>query len=124
MQHCLTTQTNFLIQLLFLSTFDFGQVSNERFVDNLTTAFVLFLNIQSIRSHHDQLAAFVESFENQTVALCLCETWLSDTDCLSVFKLTNYMPIISRTRNSQRGGGCAIFVRDSLKHKILNYSKL
>ena len=104
-----------------MSTIDFGKVSKERFVDNLETGFVLFLNIQSIRSHHDQLAAFLASFENQPIALCLCETWLSDTDCLSLYKLPNYRPIISRTRKSQRGGGCAIFVHDSLEYKIVKY---
>ena len=121
MQRCWTTRTNFIILLIFMSTFDFGKVSKEMFVENLENGFFLLLNIQSIRSHHDQLAAFVASFESQPIALCLCETWLSDTDCLSLYKLPIYRPIIARTRESQRVGGCAIFVHDSLKYKIVNY---
>ena len=35
----------------------------------------LFLNIRSLRYHHDQLCCLLEIFKSKPIAIGLCETW-------------------------------------------------
>ena len=44
----------------------------------LKDAFLLFLNIRSLRRHHDQLNALIEGFSTKPLVIALSETWLTD----------------------------------------------
>ena len=47
---------------------------------------VFFLNVQSLRSHHDQLKLLIESFQTKPALVALCETWLSDNDPIDIYE--------------------------------------
>ena len=51
---------------------------------------ILFLNIQSLRNHHDQLKVLIASLKWQPCVVALCETWLSDNDPLELYNLDGY----------------------------------
>ena len=41
---------------------------------------ILFLNIRSLRYHHDQLCCLLENFKSKPIAIGLCKTWLTSID--------------------------------------------
>ena len=49
------------------------------------TESVFFLNIRSLRLHHDQLFVLVDSLKKKYLLIALCETWLTENDCLEMF---------------------------------------
>ena len=71
---------------------------------------LFILNVQSLRSHHDQLRVFVQNLQQIPVLVALCETWLSDNDPTDVYQINQFESLITQNRN-QRGGGVGCFVR-------------
>ena len=78
---------------------------------------IIFLNIRSLRCNHDQLEVFTNSLKTRPIAIALCETWLSEKDPLSIYKLNGFQPLIVKNRQS-RGGGLAIYVRQDFNYEI------
>ena len=72
----------------------------------------LFLNIRSLRNHHDQLCCLIEKFKTKPIAIGLCETWLTDNDPIDSYKIDGYLPLITENRETKKGGGLAFFIRD------------
>ena len=66
-------------------------------------AFLLFLNIRSLRCHHDQLNAFIEGFSTKPLVIALCETWLTDNDPTSLYKIIGFSNIVTHNRSGQKG---------------------
>ena len=58
---------------------------------------ILFLNIQSLRNHHDELKVLVASLKWQPYVVALCKTWLSDSDPLELYNLDGYQKDILLT---------------------------
>ena len=83
---------------------------------------IFFLNIQSLRNHHDQLKVLVASLEWQPYVVALCKTWLSDNDPLELNNLDGYQKGIFVNRQKSRGGGLAFFMEDQIdfSHEILS----
>ena len=66
---------------------------------------ILFLNIRSLRNHHDQLCCLIEKFKTKPIAIGLGETWLTDYDPIDSFKIDGYLPLITENRETKKGGG-------------------
>ena len=74
---------------------------------------LFFLNVQSIRSHHDQLEVLVSEIGQPTI-LVLCETWLTINNPIGLFNLKSYQQILTCNRGTQKGGGLAFYVREGV----------
>ena len=81
-------------------------------------AFLLFLNIRSLRCHHDQLSAFIEGFSTKPLVTALCETWLTDNDPTSLYKINGFSNIVTHNRSGRNGGGCAFFVNENVDFTV------
>ena len=98
-------------------------------------AFLLFLNIRSLRCHHDQLSAFIEGFSTKPLVTALCETWLTDNDPTSLYKINGFSNIVttifyyyttilykingfSNIVKPKNGGGCAFFVNENIDFTV------
>ena len=84
----------------------------------LESFFKYFLNIRSLRSHHDQLVIDINQLQQKPLIIALCETWLCDNDYLNLYHLDGYHPLISTHRKYQRGGGWAFYVHDDVKFQL------
>ena len=49
------------------------------------TKLMFFLNVQSIRTDHDQLSVLIESFDNKPALIGLNETWITDNDSIGMY---------------------------------------
>ena len=92
----------------------------ERHMGDLKDSFLYFLNIRSLRCHHDQLVIDINQLEQKPLIIALCETWLCDNDYLNLYHLDGYHPLISKHRKYQRGGECAFYVRDDVNFQLNN----
>ena len=77
---------------------------------------LFFLNVQSLRSHHDQLRVLVASLNRQPLVIAICETWLSDNDPLNLYHLDGYQKGIFVNRQNSRGGGLALFIKNKINY--------
>ena len=73
---------------------------------------ILFLNIRSLRNHHDQLCCLIEKFKTKPIAIGLCETWLTDNDPIDSYIIDGYLTLITENRETKKGGGLAFFIRE------------
>ena len=89
--------------------------------DLTTTQTAFFLNVQSIRAHHDQFSVLIESFDNKPALIGLNETWLSVNDPIGIYNLERYDKIVCANRVNARGGGAAAFIKSGLNY---SYFKL
>ena len=76
---------------------------------------LLFINVQPLRSNHDQLCCQLETLDTKPDVITVCETWLTDNDPIDVYFITGYQPMIVKNRNDKRGGGVGFFVRHDRK---------
>ena len=81
-----------------------------------------FMNIRSLRTHHDQLKYELNKLEYKPIAVCLCETWLTDNDPLGLYQIEGYQPVEVKNRPNKRGGGLAVFVRNDMNYSMMNLS--
>ena len=82
---------------------------------------IISLNVQSLNAKFSQLHAYIELYRNSHVdisALCLQETWLSDTSDTSLLQLDGYN-LISRGKACSGHGGVAIYLRNEFTYDIL-----
>ena len=75
---------------------------------------LFILNVQSLRSHHDQLKVLVASLNRQPLVIALSETWLSNNDPLNLYHLVGYQKGVSVNRQKSRGGGLAFFIKNKI----------
>ena len=76
---------------------------------------LLFINVQSLRSHHDQLYCQLETLKTKPAVIAVCKTWLTDNDPIDMYFITGYQPLIVKNRNDEKGGGVGFFVRADCK---------
>ena len=82
---------------------------------------ILSLNIQSLNSKFDQLKILISVLEEcgcKIGAICIQETWLSDTDDTSIFQLDGYA-LISQHNISSNHGGVAIYLSKAYDYNTL-----
>ena len=73
---------------------------------------VVFLNINSLYKHLDELKLF--SDEHSPHVICLNETKLNQDICDELLQIDGFQKIIRKDR-SRHGGGVAIYVKDGIK---------
>ena len=88
--------------------------------DLKTTQTAFFLNVQSIRAHHDQLSVLSESFDNKPALLGLTETWLLNNDPIGIYNLEGYDDIFCANRVNARMGALQLSLKLALTIGILN----
>ena len=82
---------------------------------------LLSLNIQSLNAKFDQLKILIYGLNEcgcNVDAICIQETWLSDTHDNAVFSLDGYN-FISQPKSSSKHGGVAIYLSNIYNHNIL-----
>ena len=110
------------LQFFAVNLFCFSRKNLLRDMTDLTTTQrAFFLNVQSIRAHHDQLSVLIELFDNKPALIGLTETWLSDNDSIGIYNLEGYDNIVCANRVNARGGGVAAFITTGLNY---SYFKL
>lgn len=82
--------------------------------------FLFFLNIRSLRCHHDQLEVFIKTLNPKPKIIALCETWLTDNDPIEVYAIENYQKIEIKNRQNKRGGGVALYILDDYDYEIID----
>ena len=63
----------------------------------------------------------LNELEYKPIAICLCETWLTDNDPLGLYQIEGYQPVEVKNRPDKRGGGMAVFVRNDMKYSLMNF---
>ena len=83
---------------------------------------LFFLNVQSLRSHHDQMKVLFASLNRQPLVIALCETCLSDNDPLDLYYLDGYQKGVFVNRKNSTGRGLALFIKNknNFSHEILS----
>ena len=79
----------------------------------LANSLLFFLNIRSLRCHHEHLQNLLLDTGEKPAIIALAETWLTERDPLAIYKLEGYAPIITKNRKT-RGGGCAFYVKENI----------
>ena len=101
--------------------------SNEELLDYrekggiLEKDYLFFLNIQSLRCHHDLLKVELDRLKNAPALIALCETWLTDNDLIGLYSIDGYQTIIPKNRVGKKGGGIACFVKNDLTASSKNF---
>ena len=70
---------------------------------------VIHINCGSIRAHLDQVKELLMNLESKVEAICMSETWLTDTNC-DLFSIPSYSSYCSNRQN-KRGRGSAMYVK-------------
>ena len=90
---------------------------------NMKNFFTLIsLNCESLNAKFDQIKIFLHNLNLHGClpsALCLQETWLSDSSDLSLLQLDNYT-IISQGKYCSARRGLAIYIKDCYNYRLLN----
>ena len=82
--------------------------------DKLT---VFSVNIQSLPAKFFELSEIINEFVSGPDVICLQETWQIVDN--SLFPLSNYHTLETNLRNSARGGGVGIYIKNHLAYNIL-----
>ena len=94
----------------------YNEVSMEEDeLEKVKDASLPFLNIRSLRCHYDQLNEFTEGFSNKPLVIALFETWLTDSDPTTLYKINGFSNIVTHNRSGQKSGGCAFFVNENVE---------
>ena len=87
---------------------------------------VLHIVIRSIKRHFENLKALLEECELVFNIICVSETWCSNTELQNNSNLSlaglDAVPY-ERSKNSRRGGGVLIFIKNNLSYFPWKYRK-
>ena len=86
---------------------------------------VLSVNIQSLNSKFDGLMAILSCLEKYDLhfsAVCLQETWLTDSHDVSIFSMPGYR-LINAGKSCSECGGLLIYVHDWFSYSIQNITR-
>lgn len=79
-------------------------------------------NIQSLNAKFNEFKVYFEGCLKSVFSIiCLQETWLAEDSDLSLLQLNGYN-LISKGRASSRHGGVAIYLKETVKYKVLPIS--
>ena len=93
--------------------------SSQNLLKNLFS--VLHINIRSMKKNFEKLCEYLSHVKGNFSIVALTELWCSDdnADKNSLWQLPNYTTIHQIRNSSQKGGGIALYVHNSLNYKIL-----
>ena len=74
--------------------------------------YLFFLNIQSLRCHHDLLKVELDRLKNAPALIAICATWLTDNDPIGIYSIDGYQTFITKDRVDKKTGGFACSVKD------------
>jgi hypothetical protein len=77
---------------------------------------LLFANIRSIRNKMDEIELMISKHSPSVIVLN--ETWLQENEC-EFYKIKGYVGVFNCRSAETRGGGTAIYIRDTVKHKLI-----
>ena len=97
---------------------DFNNFLKENFnkkeqVSNFTC---YHFNCRSLPQNFDTLNSFLSSLTLQSSIIGLTETWLNKNCSLDLYNINNYT-FISNARNTRRGGGVGMYVRNGISYE-------
>lgn len=78
---------------------------------------ILYMNIRSLRQKLNELELLIGSYPNITHIIILTETWLYDNE-IKYYNIPHYNHI-ANTRPVKRGGGCSIYIHESIKYNTI-----
>ena len=81
--------------------------------------FLFHFNCGSLVSKFDDLENYISSLTYQFDVIALCETWLKADTNLALYQLNDYY-MYRLDRVCRKGGGVAIYVKNTLKHRLFN----
>ena len=84
-------------------------------METFKTSDIFYMNIRSLRCHHDQLITTFDDFEVKPVLICLCETWLTENDPIDLYWLDDYSEIETSNRLNKLGG-LAFYAREDVNY--------
>jgi len=93
---------------------------NYKITYNPNSLSFMSLNIQSLHSKFNEFSDLIALLEKDKCApdvICLQELWQFPE--FAKFSLLNYHPLCYKLRNKTQGGGVGIYVRSTIKFKIL-----
>ena len=76
------------------------------------------INIRGIYSKREEIQNYLTQVDNPPHIFCLQETFLKDN---KEVHFLNYS-LVNRNRRNKLGGGCAIYIHDTVNYKLLNIS--
>ena len=85
---------------------------------------IVSLNSQSLNAKYEEIKCLITSYNEDNCiisALCIQETWLQKESDLSLLQLDGYN-LISKGKSCSAHGGVAIYLHESYKFNILEYS--
>ena len=90
---------------------------NEFFdLGNATAINLMHINCRSLRRNFDSVKLLLQSISSPLTAVCVTETWLSDSLC-DIYFLPGYF-FISKHRTGKIGGGVGMYLSDNLEYVI------
>ena len=102
----------------YYSSDDFNSLlkTNYNETEQVSAFTCLHFNCRSLPHNFDALTLFLSSLTLKSSVIGLTETWLNENSSLDMFKMTDYA-FISNSRESKRGGGVGMYIRNSVKYK-------
>ena len=84
--------------------------------------YLMGINVQSLKAHHDQLIAELESYKNKPTIIAITETWLSKNANLKVIGIPEYQPVLSKPRKTKKPrGGVAFYISESVEFEPIEF---
>ena len=85
--------------------------------------FLMCINIQSLRCHHDELKLELDNYDKKPTIIALTETWLTENDALeNDYNFETYQPIEHKPRTSgQERGGVAFYVQEDINYRVVEF---
>ena len=81
---------------------------------------IIHFNCRSIRKNFNSMVTFLQSLEKEFDVIALSETWEDCNDCNNEYAMSGYESFFI-SRVNKGGGGVAIFAKNNLNAKIINY---
>ena len=81
--------------------------------------FLFYFNCGSLVSKFDDLENYISSLTYQFDVIALSETWLKAYTNLALYQLNDYY-MYHLDRVGRKGGGVAIYMKNTFKHRLLN----
>ena len=108
-------ENNFIPDQYYYTPDDFNNFLQENFSkpeqDSNFTCY--HFNCRSLPQNFDTQNSFLSSLTLQSSIIGLTETWLNRHCCLDLYNINNYT-FISNGRNTRRGGGVGMYVRNCI----------
>ena len=77
--------------------------------------------IKSLGKHLNELEILLQTLEHRTEIIALTESWMTESDDMGDFNITDYQPLESTPRRNakQRSGGVALHAQNGIEYKQL-----